>query len=88
MVGHMFLPDFDGLTDITLSALTNQRLVIMLIALAILFLPAHPVTGPLIESSRSRPATIIRVGVMTAGLAYAAIVIASGTFSPFLYNQF
>jgi alginate O-acetyltransferase complex protein AlgI len=88
MVGHMFLPDFTGLTDITLSALTNQRLVVMLLALGILFLPAQPVTGPLLESSRSKPATVLRVSVMTAGLAYAAILIASGTFSPFLYNQF
>ncbi|ALG05919.1 MBOAT family O-acyltransferase [Kibdelosporangium phytohabitans] len=88
MVGHMFLPDFDGLTDIADSALTNQRLLVMIAALAILFMPAQPVTGPLIESSRSRSATVVRVGVMTVGLAYAAVLVASGTFSPFLYNQF
>jgi alginate O-acetyltransferase complex protein AlgI len=46
------------------------------------------VTGPLLESSRSRPAAAIRIAVMTAGLAYAAILIASGTYSPFLYYQF
>ncbi|RSM82164.1 MBOAT family protein [Kibdelosporangium aridum] len=88
MVGHMFLPDFDGLTDIAESALTNQRLVVMIAALAILFMPAHPVTGPLIESSTSKPATIVRIGVMIVGLAYAAILVASGTFSPFLYVKF
>jgi alginate O-acetyltransferase complex protein AlgI len=88
MVGHMFLPDFTGLTDLVESALTNQRLVILLAAVAIIFLPAQPVTGPLRESSRTVPATVLRVGVMTVGLAYAAILIASGTFSPFLYYQF
>jgi alginate O-acetyltransferase complex protein AlgI len=88
MVGHMFLPDFTGLTDLVESALTNQRLVILLAAVAIIFLPAQPVTGPLLESSRTVPATVLRVGVMTVGLAYAAILIASGTFSPFLYYQF
>jgi alginate O-acetyltransferase complex protein AlgI len=30
----------------------------------------------------------VRIGVMTAGLAYSTILIASGTFSPFLYFQF
>jgi alginate O-acetyltransferase complex protein AlgI len=88
MIGHMLLPDFDGLTDAVEAALTNQRLVIMLAALAILFLPAHPVTGPLIESSRTPGAKILRITVMTAGPLCSAILIATDTFSPFLYYQF
>jgi alginate O-acetyltransferase complex protein AlgI len=88
MIGHMLLPDFTGLTDVVSEAFTNQRLVILLLAMLIVFMPAHPVAGPLIESSRSRPATILRVTVMTGGLLYASILVASGTFSPFLYYQF
>ncbi|GAA4551267.1 MBOAT family O-acyltransferase [Amycolatopsis samaneae] len=88
MIGHMLLPDFGGLGAAVESALTNQRLVILLAALAVVFLPSHPVTGPLLESSRSRPATALRIGVMTVGLVYAAILVATGTFSPFLYYQF
>jgi alginate O-acetyltransferase complex protein AlgI len=88
MIGHMLIPDFDGLGAGVDQAFTNQRLVILLAALAVFLLPAHPVTGPLLESSRSRPATALRIGVMTAGLLYAAILIATGTFSPFLYYQF
>jgi alginate O-acetyltransferase complex protein AlgI len=88
MIGHMLLPDFSGLTDVVGEAFTNQRLFILLCALAIVFLPAHPVTGPLLESSRSKPATVLRVTVMTVGLLYAAILVATGTFSPFLYYQF
>jgi alginate O-acetyltransferase complex protein AlgI len=88
MLGHMLLPDFAGLSDAVNAALTNQRLVILLLALLVFFLPASPVTGPLLESSRTRPATLLRTGVMTVGLAYAAILVASGTFSPFLYYQF
>ena len=53
-----------------------------------MFLPAHPVTGPLLESSRTRPAAVLRVSVMTVGLLYAAVLTAAGTFSPFLYYQF
>jgi alginate O-acetyltransferase complex protein AlgI len=88
MIGHMLLPDFSGLTDVVGEAFTNQRLIILLLALAIVFFPAHPVTGPLLESSRSKPATVLRVTVMTVGLLYAAILVATGTFSPFLYYQF
>jgi alginate O-acetyltransferase complex protein AlgI len=88
MVGNMLLPTFDGVGELVAEALTNQRLVIMLAALAIVFLPAHPVTGPLLESSRSRPAAVLRVSVMTVGLFYAAVLTAAGTFSPFLYYQF
>lgn len=88
MLGHMFLPDAHGLTDVVGAALNNQRTVILLLALLVLLLPTHPVTGPLLESSRSWPASAIRLTVMTAGVAYAAILLASGTFSPFLYYQF
>lgn len=88
MIGHMLLPDFTGLSDVVSEAFTNQRLVILLLALVIVFLPTHPVTGPLLESSRSKPATVLRVTIMTAGLIYAAILVAAGTFSPFLYYQF
>jgi alginate O-acetyltransferase complex protein AlgI len=88
MIGHMLLPDLSGLTDVVSAALTNQRLIILIGALAILFLPAHPVTGPLLESSRSRPAAVLRITIMAVALPYAAILIATGTFSPFLYFQF
>jgi alginate O-acetyltransferase complex protein AlgI len=88
MIGHMLLPDFAGLSDLVESALTHQRLVLLLATMTIFVLPAHPVTGPLLESSRTRPATVLRIGIMTAGLAYAAILVATGTFSPFLYYRF
>jgi alginate O-acetyltransferase complex protein AlgI len=88
MIGHMLLPDLTGLSDVVGEALTNQRLVILLLAAVIVFLPAHPVTGPLLESSQSRTASVLRVSVMTVGLFYAAVLTAAGTFSPFLYYQF
>jgi alginate O-acetyltransferase complex protein AlgI len=46
------------------------------------------VTGPYLESVRSRQATVLRAGIMTAGLAYSSLLVAAGTFSPFLYYQF
>ncbi|MBB5807218.1 alginate O-acetyltransferase complex protein AlgI [Saccharothrix ecbatanensis] len=88
ILGHMLVPDFSGLTEAVAAAATNQRIVLLLVALAIVVLPHHPVTGPYLESSRDRIATAARVSLMTAGVGYAAVLVASGTFSPFLYYQF
>ncbi|GAA3460156.1 MBOAT family protein [Saccharothrix longispora] len=88
MLGHMLLPDFSGLTEAVGAAATNQRIVLLLVALTVVALPDHPVTGPYLESSRAKAATAARVSLMTAGVGYAAILVASGTFSPFLYYQF
>jgi alginate O-acetyltransferase complex protein AlgI len=88
ILGHMLIPDVRGLTDIVDAALTHQRTVILLLALLVVLLPTQPVTGPYVEAVRSRPATALRIAVMTAGLAYSAILVATGTFSPFLYYQF
>ena len=45
-------------------------------------------TGPYLESVRSRPAAVLRISVMTVGLLYSSVLVAAGTFSPFLYYQF
>ncbi|HWO68790.1 MAG TPA: MBOAT family protein [Umezawaea sp.] len=88
MLGHLLLPDFSGVSEAVSVATTNQRLAILVVALVIVVLPASPVSGPYLESSRDRIATVARVSLMTVGLAYAAILVAGGTFSPFLYYQF
>jgi alginate O-acetyltransferase complex protein AlgI len=88
ILGHMLLPDVRGLTDVVDAALTHQRTAILLLALLVVLLPTQPVTGPYVEAVRSRPATVLRIAVMTAGLAYSSILVATGTFSPFLYYQF
>jgi alginate O-acetyltransferase complex protein AlgI len=85
---HMVIPDSAGLTDMVGAALTHQRLTILLLAALVFLLPAQPVTGRYLESVRSRPAHLLRVGVMTLGLAYSSLLVATGTFSPFLYYRF
>ncbi|MGH8627380.1 MAG: MBOAT family O-acyltransferase, partial [Gammaproteobacteria bacterium] len=85
---HMVIPNFGGLTDVVYASLTNQRLIILLLASLVFLLPARPVTGPYLEAVRSKPAAVLRVGVMTAGVFYSALLVATGTFSPFLYYQF
>lgn len=85
---HMVIPELGGLTDAVDVALTHQRLLILVLAALVFLLPPRPVTGPYLESVRSKPATALRVGVMTIGAFYAALLVATGTFSPFLYYQF
>ncbi len=85
---HMVILDLGGLPDVVAASLTNQRLAILLGAALVFVLPAEPVTGRYLESVRSRPAAMLRVGVMTLGLFYAALLVATGTFSPFLYYRF
>jgi alginate O-acetyltransferase complex protein AlgI len=88
MVGHMLIPDFAGLGDVVGPALNHQRTLVLVLALLIVLMPARSATGRFLESARSRPAVALRAAVMIVGLPYAAILLASGTFSPFLYYQF
>ncbi|MCE6999516.1 MBOAT family protein [Saccharothrix sp. S26] len=88
IIGHLLLPDFSGLTETVAAAATNQRIVLLVLALVIVVLPNHPVSGPYLEASRDKVATAARISLMTVGVGYAAILVASGTFSPFLYYQF
>ncbi len=88
IIGHLLVPDLGGLTEAVAAAATNQRIVLLVLALAIVAMPDHPVSGPYLEASRDKIATAARVSLMTVGVGYAAILVASGTFSPFLYYQF
>ncbi|ASU77252.1 MBOAT family protein [Actinopolyspora erythraea] len=88
MLGHMLVPDLGGLPAVVEAALTNQRTFILLVALVVVLLPAGAATGTYIESARGRAATGVRVGVMTGGTVYSGLLVAAGSFSPFLYYQF
>jgi alginate O-acetyltransferase complex protein AlgI len=85
---HMVIPDLGGLTEVVNASLTHQRLVILLLAALVFLMPAQPITGRYLESVWSRPASVLRVGVMTVGVTYSALLVATGTFSPFLYYRF
>jgi alginate O-acetyltransferase complex protein AlgI len=85
---HMVIPDLVGLPAVVAASLTHQRLAILLLAALVFLLPTEPITGRYLESVRSRPATALRVSVMTVGLLYAALLVTTGTFSPFLYYRF
>jgi alginate O-acetyltransferase complex protein AlgI len=85
---HMVIPDLGGLPAVVAASLTHQRLAILLLAALVFLLPTEPITGRYLESVRSRPATALRVSVMTVGLLYSVLLVTTGTFSPFLYYRF
>jgi alginate O-acetyltransferase complex protein AlgI len=88
MLQHMFVPSGFGLPEAVAASLTNQRVLILALALVVVLLPGSFVLGRVLDSGRSRPAVVTRYAVMAVAAPCAAIVAAAGTFSPFLYYQF
>lgn len=84
----MFVPSGLGLGDAMRVALTHQRTVVLVAALFVVLLPPDFVLGRFLDDDRGGAAHVARYSVMTVGVLTAAVVIAAGTFSPFLYFQF
>jgi alginate O-acetyltransferase complex protein AlgI len=74
--------------DAVFVELTRQRLVMVTLGLLVVLFPATYVTGRLLQRSDTRWATPARLGVVGVVAPYAAILVAAGTFSPFLYFRF
>ena len=88
MIRHMFVPSGFELSEAVAASLTNQRSLILVLALLVVLLPGSFVLGRILESGRSRPAVVTRFAVMAVAAPCAAVIAAAGTFSPFLYYQF
>ncbi len=84
----MFVPTTGPVPDAILAVQTNQRMVVLALASLVFLMPADLVVGRLVERFDYRPAALVRAAVMFVGVPYAAIAVAAGTFSPFLYFQF
>jgi len=84
----MFVPTSGPVPDAILAVQTNQRMVVLAGATLLFLMPADLVLGRLIETFDRRPATLLRGAVLFVAAPYAALVVAAGTFSPFLYFQF
>jgi alginate O-acetyltransferase complex protein AlgI len=74
--------------DTVLAVQTNQRMTILFLAALVFLMPASLVMGRVIERFDSVPASAFRYAVLFVVVPYAAIGVAAGTFSPFLYFQF
>jgi alginate O-acetyltransferase complex protein AlgI len=76
------------LDEFAAFALTHQRTLTFALALTVVALPASGAFGPMIESGLSRRVTALRLTMTWIAAPYAAVLVAAGTFSPFLYYQF
>jgi alginate O-acetyltransferase complex protein AlgI len=84
----MFVPDLSALPASVSAAATNQATATLLVAAAVVFVPREWVTGRYLEEAQSRVAAGARVAVAAVAAPYAAVLVAAGTFSPFLYFRF
>jgi alginate O-acetyltransferase complex protein AlgI len=70
------------------DALNVKATVTLIAAAAVAFLPGSFVGGRFLAFGRASWVPAARLALMTVGLPYAVLLVASGTFSPFLYFQF
>jgi alginate O-acetyltransferase complex protein AlgI len=84
----MCVPTFGPAPDALVAVQTDQRMIVLLAALLVFVMPSKLVMGRLIERFDYQPAAVFRFAVLFVAAPYAAISVAAGTFSPFLYFQF
>jgi alginate O-acetyltransferase complex protein AlgI len=84
----MFSPAGLGLSEAVSLALDTRTQVVLALAMLVVFLPRDFVMGPLLESSPSKLIGYFRYVLAGIVVPYSAMLIAAGTFSPFLYFQF
>jgi alginate O-acetyltransferase complex protein AlgI len=88
MLKAMFVPHFGAVPDVVSAAANTQRTLTYALAALVVLIPAPFVFGRFVEFASGRLASLARVGVATVAAPYAAILVAAGTFSPFLYFRF
>ncbi len=89
VLGAMFSFDFSGATPSAVSvALDNKATWTLALAALVVLMPRHFVLGRYLDFSRTRLADATRFVVSLGFAPYAAILVAAGTFSPFLYFRF
>lgn len=88
LVKSMLVPSGFELELTTNLALSRERLVVLVLASTVVFLPRSFVLGPILDAGRDAFARFARLGVTVLGAPYATLLIAAGTFSPFLYYRF
>lgn len=88
MYSGMAVPSLEPISEQVRDALTRENAVSLAIGLGCVFLPRDLVLGRVVDAAstwRAAPAARIAVVLISP---YTAIVVAAGTFSPFLYFQF
>ncbi|MEV4286280.1 MBOAT family protein [Nonomuraea bangladeshensis] len=88
MLRAMFTWRPGELDEFVAWAANDQRTAVFALALAVVALPASRALGPLIQTGRGPVVRVARAAVTWVAAPYAAMLVAAGTFSPFLYYQF
>jgi alginate O-acetyltransferase complex protein AlgI len=84
----MFWPRGVRLENAMSVALNHQRLLVLALASTVVLLPPGFVLGRIMQFSRGVVPSAARVAAVFVAAPYAAMLVAAGTFSPFLYYQF
>ncbi|GII86401.1 alginate O-acetyltransferase [Sphaerisporangium siamense] len=92
MLGAMAGARGGGLDEFVLFSLDHRRTVVLALAMTVVLLPGSQSLGRLLERGRDGAArwavTAARAAVTFVAAPYAGVLVAAGTFSPFLYYQF
>lgn len=84
----MFWPTFGPIPDTITAAWSTQGAIMLVFGILVVFMPPALVMGRVIENFVSTPSKVFRIVVIGLLTPYAALSVAAGTFSPFLYFQF
>jgi alginate O-acetyltransferase complex protein AlgI len=88
VLGAMFAFDFAALPVAVDAAATNRATFVFALAALVFLLPRDFVAGRFLDFARSRVAYGARLVVASVGALVAGVLVATGSFSPFLYYQF
>lgn len=84
----MFIPDLGPLPAVVSAQLTSATTLIFALAGLVILIPRSFVLGRYLDHARTRLALGARFAFSAIAAPYAAILVAAGTFSPFLYFRF
>lgn len=85
---HIFFPTRWTLDPSLASVLTHKNIAFMLVGFSSILFPKHFVVGKFIENESNVFGLTARFAVMSIAASYAALLIASDNYSPFIYFQF
>ncbi len=86
-LGAMFTAN--GVTpEVITQAIDTRAIIAMGVGIASVFLPGNIVGGLLVTGWQGVRGAAVRVAEVGVALPYVMIIVASGSFSPFLYYQF
>ncbi|GIH14741.1 MBOAT family O-acyltransferase [Rugosimonospora africana] len=89
MLHAMAVPRLTATSTLLVDADIGRQAAVMLCAgLAVVLLPRHFAMGRLLSSGTGRLALTARYACSVLAIGYVSVLVAAGTFSPFLYYQF